>query len=158
MAMFAFGLQNICAQDAPLRIVTNHPDFKIKILRCAASGNTVVINMVFLNEGATDSGNVKIYVDQFGFPYDSWSLKAYDDEGNIYNRGARIQFANYQYAAMIESGIELVAGVPTKVNIKLPNVSETASCFPKITFLVKNDLWGIGDKPVEIRNVPITRD
>ena len=26
MAVYAFGLQNICAQDAPLKIVTNNPD------------------------------------------------------------------------------------------------------------------------------------
>ena len=29
MAMFAFGIQNVSAQDAPLKIVTNHPDFKL---------------------------------------------------------------------------------------------------------------------------------
>lgn len=33
MAIFAFGLQNVCAQDAPLKIVTNNPDFTIKVKR-----------------------------------------------------------------------------------------------------------------------------
>ena len=49
MAVFAFALQYSYAQDAPLKIVTNHPDFKIKIDRCAASGSTVVLDMLFIN-------------------------------------------------------------------------------------------------------------
>ena len=158
MAMFAFGIQNVSAQDAPIKIVTGHPDFKIQIKRCAASGNTVIIDMIFKNEGTTDSGNMKIYVDSFGFPYDQWNLTAYDDEGNLYKKGARVKFANNQYRAMIDGGMELVSGVPMKVSIKIPNVEETATSFPKITFLVKNDFWGIGEKPVEIRNLPITRE
>ena len=28
--MFAFGLQNVSAQDG-IKIITNHPDFKIKV-------------------------------------------------------------------------------------------------------------------------------
>ena len=158
MEIFAFALQNSYAQDAPLKIVTGHPDFKIQIKRCAASGNTVIIDMTFKNEGVTDSGNLKIYVDSYGFPYDQWNLTAYDDEGNLYKKGARVKFANNQYRAMIDGGMELVSGVPMKVSIKIPNVVETATSFPKITFLVKNDYWGIGEKPIEIRNLPITRD
>ena len=41
MAMFAIGLQNVNAQDAPLKIVTNNPDFTIKVKRCAASEKTL---------------------------------------------------------------------------------------------------------------------
>ena len=51
MAIFAFGLQNVSAQDAPLKIVTNHPDFSIKVKRCAASGKTVVLDLILNNEG-----------------------------------------------------------------------------------------------------------
>ena len=46
MAIFAFGLQNASAQDAPLKIITNHPDFDVKVKRCAASGKSVIIDMV----------------------------------------------------------------------------------------------------------------
>ena len=46
MAMLALGWQNVNAQDAPIKIVTGHPDFKIQIKRCAASGNTVIIDMI----------------------------------------------------------------------------------------------------------------
>lgn len=158
MAMCAFGLHNVSAQDAPLKIETGHPDFKIQIKRCAASGNTVILDMIFKNEGVTDSGNIQIYVDSYGFPYDQWNLNAYDDEGNLYKKGARVKFANSQYRAMIDGGMELVSGVPVKVSIKIPNVEETATSFPKVTFLVVNDLWGIGGKPVEIRNLPIIRN
>ncbi len=49
MAMFAFGIQNVSAQDAPLKIVTNHPDFNIKISRCVANGKTVIIDLLLIN-------------------------------------------------------------------------------------------------------------
>lgn len=82
MAVFAFGIQNVSAQDAPLKIVTNHPDFKIKVKRCAASGKTVVIDLILSNVGATDVENIEgfggIY---YGSPR---GTEAYDDEGNIY--------------------------------------------------------------------------
>ena len=32
MVMFAFGIQNVSAQDG-IKIITNHPDFKIKVKR-----------------------------------------------------------------------------------------------------------------------------
>ena len=54
MAIFAFGLQNVCAQDAPLKIVTNNPDFTIKVKRCAASGKTVVLDLILNNVGTND--------------------------------------------------------------------------------------------------------
>ena len=157
MATFAFGLLSVKAQDNPIKIVTGHPDFQIQIKRCAASGKNVVLDMVFKNEGAVDTGDLNIYVDSYGWPHDDWDITVYDDEGNLYRQGARVKFANYGYQPMVKGGIELVAGVPVKVSIKIPNVAETATSFAKITFLVENKLWGIGDKPVEIRNVPITR-
>ena len=48
-AMFAFGLQNTDAQDAPIKIVTGHPDLKVKVNRCEASGNLVIIDLTFTN-------------------------------------------------------------------------------------------------------------
>ena len=54
VAMFAFGIQNVSAQDAPLKIVTNHPDFNIKVKRCAASGKTLVIDLIATNTGSED--------------------------------------------------------------------------------------------------------
>ena len=82
MAMFAFGIQNVCAQDAPLKIVTNHPDFKIKIKRCAASGKTVVLDLILMNEGVNDVEGVMAFGGQGRW---TWSCaEAYDDEGNIY--------------------------------------------------------------------------
>ena len=34
------------SEERPMRIITNHPDFKIKIKRCEVSGKTCVIDMV----------------------------------------------------------------------------------------------------------------
>ena len=155
--MVALILQNVNAQDEQLKIVTGHPDFMIQIKRCAASGKNVVLDMIFKNEGAVDTGDFSIFVDSYGWPHDDWDITVYDDEGNLYRQGARVKLANSQYEPMIRGGVELVSGVPVKVSIKIPNVAETATSFAKITFLVENKLWGIGEKPVEIRNVPITR-
>ena len=77
MAMFAFGLQNVSAQDG-IKIITNHPDFKIKVKRCAASGKTVVIDLILTNEGTNDIEGVYVC----GGAWDC--SEAYDDEGNIY--------------------------------------------------------------------------
>ena len=73
MAMFAFGLQNVSAQDG-IKIITNHPDFKIKVKRCAASGKTVVIDLILTNEGTNDIEGVYVC----GGAWDC--SEAYDDE------------------------------------------------------------------------------
>ena len=77
MAMFAFGIQNVCAQDA-IKIVTNHPDFKIKVKRCAASGKTVYIDLILNNTGYNDVEGLAAWGSGGN------ASEAYDDEGNIY--------------------------------------------------------------------------
>ena len=69
MAIFALGLQNVSAQDAPLKIVTNHPDFKIKVKRCAASGKTVVLDLILNNEGTNDVKIDMVVVDAWSEAY-----------------------------------------------------------------------------------------
>jgi hypothetical protein len=60
MALLAITFQGLQAQ-APLKIVTNHPDFKINVKRCAASGKTVIIDLILTNEGATDVEKIEGY-------------------------------------------------------------------------------------------------
>ena len=80
MVMIAFGFQSVHAQDTPIKIVTGHPDLKVKVKRCAASGKTIILDLVFSNEGARDVESFAL----LGSP--AWNRgEAYDDEGNIYN-------------------------------------------------------------------------
>lgn len=152
MAMFAFGSQNINAQDAPLKIVTNHPDFNIKVKRCAANGKTVVLDLILKNEGTSD-----VRVDNVGVYYYS---EAYDDEGNIYQRGdLYVKVANraeYRY----ESGDFMIpTGVPMKLSIQINNVSASAESIARLSLCVNCPVWGLNNqKLVKFSNIPISRD
>lgn len=77
MAMFAFGWQNVSAQDG-IKIVTNHPDFKVKVVRCAVSGTTAIIDLNFINIGSNDIDELVVYGG-------AAKSEAIDSDGNIYN-------------------------------------------------------------------------
>ena len=154
MAIFAFGLQNVCAQDAPLKIVTNHPDFKIKIERCAASGKTVVIDMLFSNEGTDDADGVSVVTN-----FEGRQCEAYDSEGNVYRQSisAYAKGLSDQYGNV--KNFSLIPDVPMKIRITIDEFSETAEKIARLRLRVDCRKWKIGSgKLVEIRNVPITRD
>lgn len=150
MTLFVFGLQNVSSQEKPIKIVTGHPDFKLKVTRCAASGKTVVLDMVVTNMGDSD-------VDQFKVHGSGYATKVYDDQGNIYDSDINVKIANKQYTTGAHL-IKLVAGVPTKYSLMIGNVSPQA----EMLVLVEPDIWVPTWKTelntVKIRNVPITRD
>lgn len=153
MAMFAFGLQDVNAQDAPLKIVTNHPDFKIKIERCAASGNTVVLDMLFTNQGPED---VDVCVLTH---YEGVNCEAYDNEGNSYSSSiyAYVKDKTNQYGNTYP--FSLLSGIPMRVRMTIENFSETAESIARFRIRVDCNAWRLGKfKLVEIRNIPITRD
>ena len=156
MAIFAFGLQNASAQDG-IKIITGHPDFKIQIKRCAASGKTVVIDMVLSNVGVKDIDEISLY----GSP--AWGRgEVYDDEGNIYaeSNGKKIslQLTNFkEYRGWI-GPFRLLADVPMRLSIRLDDFSTTAERIALLKLGVECQQWGLNDKSITIRNIPITRD
>ena len=151
MAMFAFGLQNANAQDAPLKIVTNHPDFKIKVKRCAASGKTVIIDLVLNNEGTNDI----TIGDVFAM---GWS-EAIDDEGNIYSDDIKVKVANRGSYSGNTGGFLLPTGVPMKLSIQINNVPSSAENIARLFLRVDCYAWGLGnDKKVKFNNIPISRE
>ena len=149
MAIFAFGLQKTYAQDG-IKIVTGHPDFKLKVTRCAASGKNVVLDMVVTNLSDNDIERFKVHGSEF-------ATKVYDDQGNIYEEDINVKIANKQYTTDAYE-IKLVAGVPTKYSLMIANVSPQAETL----VLVEPDIWvpewKIDLNTVKIRNVPITRE
>lgn len=154
LAIFAFGTLKVSAQEAPLKIVTNHPDFKIKIERCAANGKTVVIDMIFSNQGTDDVDDISVITN-----FEGYQCEAYDNEGNVYSRsisayvkGKSDQYGNAKY-------FSLIPDVPMKVRITIEECSETAERIARLRLRVDSNKWKIGrGKLVEIRNIPITRD
>ena len=151
MAMFAFGLQNVSAQDAPLKIVTNHPDFKIKVKRCAASGKTVVLDLILNNEGTND-----VKVDGVS----TFSSEAYDNEGNIYqDTNLRIKVANREEYKSNSGSFMIPTGVPMRLSLQINNVSTSAESIARLSLCFDCSVWGLnGNKLVKLSNIPITRD
>ena len=154
MAMFAFGLQNVNAQDAPLKIVTNHPDFKIKIERCAANGKTVVIDMLFSNQGTDDVDGVSVITN-----FEGYQCEAYDNEGNVYSRSISAYVKGFSDQYGNAKSFSLIPDVPMKVRITIDDFSETTEKIARLRLRVDSNKWKIGrGKLVEIRNIPISRD
>lgn len=153
MMMAMFIATGIYAQEEkPIKIITNHPDFKVKVKRCAASNKTVVIDLIFNNVSSSD---VKMRA------YGGTSSVAYDDEGNMYKDGnLQVSIANtnsfYQYGT---DSFVIPADVPVKITIQLENVSASAEAIPRLMVALDCDKWGLNPhKPIIINNIPISRD
>ena len=158
MAMFALGFQNVNAQDG-IKIVTNHPDFKIKVKRCAASGKTVIIDFILTNEGANDVENM--FGCGGGGHHGGANSEAYDDEGNIYKGGnLQVKVANSDHYSSYSSGnFNIPVGVPMKYSVKIDGVPQSAESIARLKMFFFHDGWGLGwDKPVRISNIPISRN
>ena len=134
-------------REGAFKLVTNHPDFKIKVRRCEASGKTCVIDLIIENVGSSD---VDMYIN------DDY-LIAYDDEANEYNRiGISVGNSNWIYG----EGRTLMAGVPMKARIQIEGVAESATMFRRLDWGIQRcDAWGLNQhKPIKFINLPISRE
>ena len=154
LAIFAFGTLKVSAQEAPLKIVTNHPDFKIKIERCAANGKTVVIDMLFSNQGTDDVDDISVITN-----FEGYQCEAYDNEGNVYSRSISAYVKGFSDQYGNAKSFSLIPDVPMKVRITIDDFSETTEKIARLRLRVDSNKWKIGrGKLVEIRNIPISRD
>jgi hypothetical protein len=158
MAMIVFGFQSVNAQDTPIKIVTGHPDLKVKVKRCAASGKTIILDLVITNEGARD-------VEKFVLLGTAWERgEAYDDEGNIYSEpnGGKIllKVTNAASYAPYTNEFRLLSGIPMRVSVKIENFSTSATSVAFLKLGVDCEELGLGDhnKAITFRNIPISRD
>lgn len=151
MAIFAFGLQNASAQDAPLKIITNHPDFQIKIKRCAASGKTVILDLILNNLGVNDIEDIEVHGSK---------SEVYDNEGNIYQgNNIKVKVANRPNYNWTTGTFNIPTGVPMRLSISIEGVPQAAESIARLKLIVLCDKWGLnGDKPVRFMNIPITRN
>ena len=132
--------------------MTNHPDFKIKVKRCAASGKTVVLDLILNNEGTND---VKIDM----VVVDAWS-EAYDNEGNIYQgNDLKVKVANKPDYNGRYYDFMIPTGVPMRLSIQINNVSTSAESIARFSLCIDCSAWGLNSqKLVKFSNIPITRD
>lgn len=157
MAMIVFGFQSVNAQDKPIKVITNHPDFDVKVKRCAMNGKSLIIDMVFTNKGDQD-----VLIDIVAGNWRYWS-GLYDDEGNAYkgeNGGMQVKVANNGAYQGDVGNYRLIQGIPVKVSFLVNNFSETAEEVAFFEGAVFCKEWGLPgqDKWLTIRNIPITRE
>jgi len=153
-----FFLCSVLFAAAQIQIVTGHPDFKVKVTRCAASGKTVVLDMVFTNVSETDVEDWGIYLNKgFTGRYDTKGSEVYDSEGNWYGgnsiaiKVSNSDFSNYQ------SGWKMISDVPMKVSLQIKGVPESVESIARVDLSVIIPLFNIISTPVKIKNIPITR-
>lgn len=142
---------------AQTQIVTGHPDFKVKVTRCAASGKTVVLDMVFTNVSETDVEDWGIALN--GNAINLWNKESnvYDSEGNIYKGNAlAIKVSNYDYRGYFY-GLKMISDVPMKVSLQIKGVPETVESLARVDLVVNIPLFNVGSTPVKIKNIPISR-
>lgn len=161
MTMFAFGVQFVSAQDEPMSIVTNHPDFTVKVKRCVASGKTLILDFVAINTGIDN-------VNKFALA--PILTEVYDDEGNTYRGNIGAKVANqtnytYQRNAFTDLTMEtkLLPNVPVKFSLIIPNFSQEATSVALIEIGVVCPKWNYlvnfrsFSQRLAIKNIPVMR-
>lgn len=134
-------------------IVTGHPDFKVKVTRCAASGKVVVLDLVFTNVSATDveSWGIGTYCNNF-------SSVVYDSEGNVYSRNSlAVKVSNLDYRCS-HNWLKMISDVPMKVSLQITGVPANVEALARVDIAVDIPLFNIKPQsPIKIKNIPIER-
>ena len=154
-------LSSLSVYAQNVKVVTGHPDFKIKINRCEAAGSTVVIDMVFENVGSRDVAPVFFGGSRHivAGPNRDTSF-AYDDDGNKYTGSNDFKFAiGKSDLTGFEIKETLPAEIPIKARIQLDGVPESATMIKRIDFFIDCPSWNLNlNKPIKITNLPIYRE
>lgn len=136
---------------AQTQIVTGHPDFKVKVTRCAASGKTVVLDMVFTNVSETDVENWGINT------HSNSNTVVYDSEGDVFKgNDLAVKVSNYDYSWFFNN-LKMISDVPMKVSLQIKGVPETVESLARVDLQVTIPFFNIGNTPVKIKNIPISR-
>lgn len=144
-------LCSVLFSTAQTQIVTGHPDFKVKVTRCAASGKTVVLDMVFTNVSETDVENWEIWTTSTS------KTVVYDSEGNVFEaNNLAVKVSNYDYSWGFNN-LKMISDVPMKVSLQIKGVPETVESLARVDLHVTIPFFNIGNTPVKIKNIPISR-
>ena len=132
-------------------IVTGHPDFKVKVTRCAASGKVVVLDLVFTNVSATD-------VESWSIATNSGESVVYDSEGNVYSGNSlAVKVSNLNYNNYLRN-LKMISDVPMKVSLQITGVPANVEALARVDIAVDIPLFNIKPQsPIKIKNIPIER-
>lgn len=151
--MAAVCCMTVAFAQAP-QIVTGHPDFKVKVTRCEASGKNVVLDMVFTNVSAQDVENWDICITCDG------KSVVYDSEGNIYrwSDALSVKVSNGEYTYR-HSNLKMISDVPMKVSLMITGVPANVESLARVDLQVNVPLFNINgyEAPIKIKNIPIAR-
>lgn len=153
MALFVLASQNVIAQDAPIKIATGHPDLKVKVNRCEASGNFVIIDMSFTNMNEQDAEGNTGPCTYNGKTYEP---VAFDNQGNKFSIKFKVSNQN-DYS--VWATVPLLSEIPAKVSLRIEGVPESSEFFSRLNLNFDCKTLGL-DKTniIQIKNIPITRD
>lgn len=137
-----------------IRIVTGHPDLKVKVRRCEASGNTLFIDLTLTNVGTSD---VKAVV-QGGVGRSDDHTEVVDDQGNIY-KATKIKVANSNEYIYYQQEFSLITDVPVKLSVRVDGVPESSEAVARLLL----NLWSMPlgleyGHTIQVRNIPISRE
>lgn len=140
-----------CMSLQAQKVDTGHPDFKVKVTRCEASGKTVVIDMLWENTGSKD-----VYI-----TCRTYGSSAYDDEGNKFsgNGPLKIMFGNNGYYKDDLTDL-LPSDLPVKVRLQIKDVPVSATMFRRVDINIYSNEWGGLDGPriLKLTNIPISHE
>ena len=130
------------------KIVTHHPDLKIKLKRCEVNGKTCVIDLIMTNYGA----DTEISLCGSGYTDESF---ANDDEANRYRFSVQVTGGRLDSYA----SIDLLNDVPIKARLQIEGVSSSATMFKRIHLATRCESFGLyTSKPITFYNIPISRE
>lgn len=159
MKRFLFLFSFMClvftayAQDEPLRIETGHPDLLVKVTRCQASGDRLVMDLLVKNlccETRLTFGG--------GNCFEYGGSTAFDDEGNKYTGMDFMVNWGKEQPGHIAKTI-LPENVPLKFRVTVTGLDKNAVSLTKVNLYCSSKELGMqwDNYYIELFNVPISR-
>jgi len=157
VAMFAFSLQNVNAQDEPMSISCSSPDLGVKVKRCVAAGKNIQIDFVLTNTGDKDIER-----------YHITEVSAFDDEGTGYkgNYPSKLSMKlpdrnNYIGAGTIDfnyATFDMPVDVPRKFTLRIEDANRAATSIVKVKWVIGPYAGAAETFLIDIKNIPILRN
>lgn len=140
------GYDNVSASG--WRVITNHEDFKVSVLRSFATDDAVTVELLLENVGTQD---VEVRVS--GSNYET---TASDDLGNYYDKDIYVKTSSGDLTTGAIT-TTLYPDAPLKATVRINGVGQDASVIKMLRLSVASQTWNLGVNPVRITNISIAR-
>lgn len=135
-------------QNVTAKIISPHPDLKIKFLGCVALNNTVLMEFEVMKHGQDTRIN-------FG----SVSNVAIDDAGKQYKLEYSVGGGNWRSGYSSLNGADrVIAEVPILIRYRISNVPISVKSFKQLHLRWYSPQVKMSSEPVRIVNIPIVRE